>query len=264
MEKISCTVEILTRNNEKTLEQCLESVKDFGEIIVLDGNSTDRTLEIAWKFGCRVLKQYDTDEPLVRITDFAEVRNKGLTASTHLWFLFIDSDEYLSPEAVAEIRTIVADPNPRVRVWWQPRKYVVEGKVIDAAMTYPTRQIRFFHREAVEEFIKPIHERIKVRSGEVIGQLKSFEYVPMPEYGELVKKWQRYQSMEEARIRGASRGRLFGYSLEQGKVFLLYSFRLTQNILLVRPNRMPICYELLRLRYHLQFMVRLMNAAIFL
>ena len=106
--KIYCSVEILTLNSEKTLERCLESVKDFAEIIVLDGNSTDNTRDIAARYGAKIYPQYDTDERAVRITNFADIRNKGFRRATCDWFMFIDSDEYLSPELAREIREVVS------------------------------------------------------------------------------------------------------------------------------------------------------------
>lgn len=61
--KIPCSVQILIRNNEKTLERALDSVKDFAEIIVFDGNSRDQTLEIAKRYNCKIYRQYEIDEP---------------------------------------------------------------------------------------------------------------------------------------------------------------------------------------------------------
>ena len=54
MEPLS--VSVLTFDNERTLEFCLKSVSWADEIVVLDSFSTDRTLEIAKKFGC-VIRQ---------------------------------------------------------------------------------------------------------------------------------------------------------------------------------------------------------------
>ena len=49
--KIKCSVPLLTLNSEKTLARCFESVKDFEDILIVDGNSTDTTHDIAKKFG---------------------------------------------------------------------------------------------------------------------------------------------------------------------------------------------------------------------
>ncbi len=55
MDKIKCTVAVLTKNNEATLKRALESSKDFAEIIVVDGGSTDRTLDIARAYGLSLI-----------------------------------------------------------------------------------------------------------------------------------------------------------------------------------------------------------------
>jgi len=242
-EKIPCSVEILTRNSEQTLERCLESVKDFSDIIVLDGNSTDDTSIIAARYGARVIPQYDTPEPLVRISDFARVRNKGLELARYDWFMYIDADEYLSPEAVEEIRKIIMDSAPAAHVWWQPRKYVLNGKIIDCASTYPNRQIRFFHRNWVTGFIKPIHERIEIRSGARIGTLRSVEYVPFESLEELRSRWQRYSEKELDLYRDAGTTRIAKAIARNSALFAFYSLRYARNVMLCRGERMPFSYE---------------------
>ena len=49
------SVVINTYNAEKFLAQVLESVKDFDEVVVCDMESTDRTLEIARQYGCKIV-----------------------------------------------------------------------------------------------------------------------------------------------------------------------------------------------------------------
>ena len=252
VKKIPCSVEILTRNSAATLEKCLPSVKDFAEIIILDGNSTDRTLEIARKYGCRTYKQYDTDEPEVRIKDYAEIRNRGLKFASYDWFLYIDSDEYLSEEAVKEIRSIVQSPNPEAFVWWQPRKYVLAGRVVDCATTYPSQQIRFFHRAWVKEFIKPIHERIEVKPGAKVSRLKNFAYVPLGDFTSLKTRWARYFDLEERLFEGVSRKKLLRAAFKQAALFFLYALRYFRGLLFCRGVRMPLRYELARHKYILR------------
>ncbi len=241
--KIPCSVEILTRNSQATLERCLESVKDFAEIIILDGNSTDRTREIAARYGARILKQCETDDPAVRITDFSEVRNKGLGLSSYEWFLYIDSDEYLSQEAAEEIRAISESQNPPARAWWQPRAYVLSGTVIDCATTYPNRQMRFFHKSAVKKFIKPIHERIETIPGVSIGVLTNIEYVPLGGLEELKERWQRYIEKELDVYRGAPRARIGKAIVRNSALFAFYALRYFRNFIFCRGVRMSFSYE---------------------
>lgn len=247
--KIPCSVEILTRNSSPTLERCLESVKDFAEIIVLDGNSTDATRTIAEKYGCRIAKQYETNEANVSIKNYSEVRNKGLKLATYAWFMFIDSDEYLSKEAVEEIRSVAVSPNPSAYIWWQPRKYVLGGKIIECATTYPNRQVRFFHRERVKEFIRPIHERIEVKPGATTSILRNYEYVPLGSKAELAARWRRYTYTEAAIQRAVSPAKLLRLAFRQKMLFLFYLLRFLRNILFCRGIRMPLSYEWTRHKY---------------
>ena len=55
-EKNKISVVINTYNAEQHLEEVLESVKDFDEILICDMESTDHTLEIAQRYGCRIVK----------------------------------------------------------------------------------------------------------------------------------------------------------------------------------------------------------------
>ena len=55
MKRERCSVTIITLNEEKNLRDCLESVRWADEIVIVDSGSTDRTLEIAREFGCKVV-----------------------------------------------------------------------------------------------------------------------------------------------------------------------------------------------------------------
>lgn len=247
--KIYCSVEILTRNSALTLERCLESVKDFAEIIVLDGNSTDGTLEIARRYGCRIVKQYETEELNILIKDYSEIRNKGLRLATHDWFMYIDSDEYLSPEAVEEIRSIVEDPQPGIFIWWQPRKYVLDGQVIECATTYPNKQIRLFHRQYVGEFIKPIHERIETKPGAAVGTLRGVEYLPLEAPADLEARWGRYIRVERKMADGRPFQKRLRIAWRQLSLFFLYTLRYLRNVFFCRGRKMPLIYEWMRHKY---------------
>lgn len=260
MNKISCSVEILTRNSAATLERCLDSIKDFSEIIVLDGNSTDKTLNIAREYGAKIYKQYETDEPDVRIADFSEVRNKGLRLAQYDWFMFIDSDEYLSPEAVQEIRAIVGSSHPSApnergspagggrtaRAFWQPRKYVLNGKVIQCATTYPNKQIRFFWRGAATGFVKSIHERIDLEAGVRVGTLHGVEYVPLGSLHEMDQKWRRYRELEVSRYRDARPKKLLRLVFWHSLILLRVFSRYARNLFFCRGKKLPFRYEFIR------------------
>lgn len=256
LPKIPCSVEILTRNSAATLERCLESVKDFAEIIVLDGNSTDATLAIARKFNCKIYKQYETDEPEIKIKNYAEVRNKGLRLASFAWFLYIDSDEYLSREVVGEIRSVIQNPSPAALIWRQPRKYVFRGKVIECATTYPNRQIRFFHKAAIKGFLRPVHERVEIKEGERVGYLQYYEYVPLESFAALSGRWKHYLLLEEKRLEGVSRYALLKKMFYTLRTVAVYALRLAR-LMFCRGARLPLIFEIGRQWYNFRLLALL-------
>lgn len=249
-KKIPCTVEILTFNSEKTVSRTLESVKDFAEVIIIDGGSTDKTLEIVRGFGCVILSQ---DEKFKNengsIKNYSGVRNQGLSAAKYAWFAFVDSDEYFTPSLVEEIRAIVDVNIPKA--YWVPRKYVMNGEVIDCASTYPSRQMRFFHKDATEGFAKEVHERVQLKPGAPVEILKNFMCVPIDDNLENSRRKQdKYIKMDVARFKDISFGKYISMLIRNTEIAALYFFRTVRNCVFCRGNRMPFRYEMDRLVYY--------------
>ena len=176
MEKIPCSIGILTLNSGRTLRACLESVKNFAEIIICDGNSTDNTLDIAREYGAKIIKQYETDEKnLTCVTDKANVRQKSMEAAAYDWYFFMDSDDTLSPEVIAEIRNIAAKPDQNIFVWRMPTRIFIDNREIKYSSIYPSYQIRFFNRKTGAYFRGPVHDRIVFDEKKYpVGELRSF------------------------------------------------------------------------------------------
>ncbi|HEY4498585.1 MAG TPA: glycosyltransferase [Candidatus Paceibacterota bacterium] len=233
--KIPCTVAVLTHNSDATLKAALESVKDFAEIIVCDGASTDRTLDIARAYGARILPQ----DPVFKdqegkIKDFAGVHNQALQASSFDWHFYLDSDELMTPALTDEIHSSIlknigmksGEQESKSEVYWVDRKYTIDGKVVECAATYPTRQMRFFHKNAVTEFIKPIHERINPKPDAVIKTTKNFMLVPVsPDPLVWREKWKHYIELEVRRRGKISLWQWLAVCFENLKVSLLYAIR---------------------------------------
>lgn len=255
MEKIACTVEILTWNSEKTLKKCLESVKDFDDIIILDGNSTDKTLEIAQRYGARIIKQIETDEKNVRIEHFGEVRNKGLKHAKHDWFLYVDSDEYLSDEVVKEIGSIVAKAdNNKYFAYNIPRLSVFKGRILDKLR--PVYQVRFFNLKAVEGFIKRVHERINIKQGYEVGVLKNPEYVPLEDIESLKKKWDWYIDLQMQDTKKVSLKLLLTKTWANLYKFTAYWVKYVLSLVRRSGSSMPFLYEYYNALYHLKIIWR--------
>lgn len=167
-DKIRATVGILTYNSATTLERALKSVKEFDDILICDGGSTDQTIEIARRYGARVISQPQHGP----IQDFSAVRNHYLQAATYDWFLYIDSDETAEEGLVEEIRGIVEKNPDGMHVYNISPRIIYKGELIEYSSNYPGYQIRFFKRNPGVHYDKPIHERIVYPSDTAVHVLQ--------------------------------------------------------------------------------------------
>ena len=101
------TVIIPVRNEARNLPRCLESLRDVGEVFVIDSQSTDETGAIAESFGANVVQfHYHGGWPKKRQWAMDTL------AIAYDWILLLDADEVVTPELSREIRQAVQ--NPRV------------------------------------------------------------------------------------------------------------------------------------------------------
>ena len=135
MAKLSIIV--LTKNEERNIGPCLESVAWGDELIVLDAFSEDRTVEIARAHGARVHQR--------PFRNFADQRNAALELATHPWVFFVDADERATPELAAEVRRVIERDEPVG--WWVPRRNYIFGRWVRHAGWYPDYQLRLFRRD---------------------------------------------------------------------------------------------------------------------
>jgi len=99
MNKLPITVIVLVYNESKNIFDCLKSVSDLTDnIIVVDSNSTDNTLEIASKFGVKVYNH--------PFENYAKQRNWALNnvQIDHDWVMNVDADHRIMPEMVEELK----------------------------------------------------------------------------------------------------------------------------------------------------------------
>ncbi len=90
------SVVILAKNEERNIGDCLANLAWCSEIIVIDDYSTDKTSNIAKKYGVYIYKRHLN-------SDFASQRNFGLSKAANDWVLFVDADERISKLLSREI-----------------------------------------------------------------------------------------------------------------------------------------------------------------
>lgn len=198
--KIPATVRVFTFNSGKTLRRCLESLKDFEEILILDGNSTDNTLEVAREFGARIEKQFpDSDQPRI-IEDWPSVVHRAIDLAKFDWILYIDSDESASAGLVEEVRNIVSQSQIKHYMYNTPNRIFYNGREILHATSYPGYQYRFFNRQSGARYEGNPHYFLKFDKKKFVpGYLKNPWYVYVDERDLQIKKLQVYQDALDAK-----------------------------------------------------------------
>lgn len=94
---------LIIKNEEKNLPDCLESIKNIAdEIIVCDTGSDDNSIAIAEKFGSKIVHFKWNGS-------FADARNYSIAAASSNWILWIDADERLPQASVLEIKKIISN-----------------------------------------------------------------------------------------------------------------------------------------------------------
>lgn len=163
MRKQTLSVVLATFNEEKNLPDCLESVKDFAdEIVIVDGGSTDATVEIAKKFGAKV---HSTTNPKM----FHINKQKAIDLATSDWILQLDADERLTDGLSKEIESIINDRDARDG-YWIPRKNWFLGRFLMKGGVYPDYTLRLYKKGKGKLPQKDVHEQAVVAGS--VGYLR--------------------------------------------------------------------------------------------
>lgn len=156
------TVGIIAKNEESRIQDCLKSISELAdEIILINNGSSDKTVEVAQNFDPKI-KIFDSSS-----TSFSELRNLILEKSQNPWLLYIDADERLSTALQQEIKQIlnskssfIAYKIPRVNYYFGKNKW---PKV--------EMMERFFLKDALLEWKGDLHESPIIKGG--ISELKN-------------------------------------------------------------------------------------------
>lgn len=158
----SVSVVISTFNSEEKIEDCLKSVSWASEIIVVDGTSSDKTLDIVKKYTSNIFVR--PNHKMLNIN-----KNFGFSKAIGNWILCLDTDERVTPELKEEIENLKFKIEDSVNGYWMPRKNIIFGKWMEHTGWYPDLQLRLFKRGKGKFPEEHVHEMVKVQ-GE-IGQL---------------------------------------------------------------------------------------------
>lgn len=152
MKKSKLSVALAVYNEETNLSDCLESVKDIAdEIVIVDGGSTDKTVDIAKSFNARII-------PTKNLLNFHINKNKAIEAALGDWTLQLDADEVVTSELKEEIKKVISD-NSNINGYWIPRRNFFLGRFLKKGGQYPDYTMRLYRKGKGRLPAKDVHEQ---------------------------------------------------------------------------------------------------------
>jgi glycosyltransferase involved in cell wall biosynthesis len=190
------SVILITRNEEANLDDCLASLEGIAQqIVVVDTNSSDRTLEIAKKHGASISQPADWP-------GFGPQKNRALDLATSEWVLSLDADERLTPALKSEILTAIHH-SAHVNCFAIPRLSWYCGRFIRHSGWSPDYVDRLFKRGTARFSDDLVHERL-IPNGQVARLENTMLHYSFMNYSQVLQKLDRYStaSAEQAFAKG--------------------------------------------------------------
>ena len=148
---MSLSAVIIAKNEEEMITDCLDHLKFCDEVIVIDGKSEDRTVDIAKKMGAKVYQQ--------PFTDFATARNFGLEKANGEWILYIDADERVGNDLRENMVRTIKEGIKEISAYKVQRKNYYFG---NHQWPYIETLERLFKKEKLKGWYGVLHESPKV------------------------------------------------------------------------------------------------------
>lgn len=188
MSKLS--VIILTKNSENHIVDCIESVNLLAdEIIVIDDNSTDRTVDLADRLGARV----ETLPGKAGEVNFSEKRDFGLKKAKNKWILYIDADERVTRELKQSILKVINGDSSEYHAYKILRKNFYFG-------THPWPYVesleRLFLKSSLKGWKGQVHETPLVdgKIGELDGLLLHYTHTDLTSMVDKTLIWSKIEA----------------------------------------------------------------------
>jgi glycosyltransferase involved in cell wall biosynthesis len=180
-EPVAVSVVIAARDEAANIEACVASVRWAREVIVVENDSSDDTVERAARAGATVLSH-----PFVTI---GGQRNAAIERAACDWILVVDADERASPALGDEIRALIAG-SPSSAAYRVPRRNYFVGREVRHGGWGRDRPVRLI-RSTLRYNTSRVHEHVETTGG--VGQLKEpLEHRPYASLDDYFKKFDRY------------------------------------------------------------------------
>ncbi|HEF4099030.1 TPA: glycosyltransferase [Campylobacter jejuni] len=181
---------IIVKNAKQTLLECLNSLKDFDEIILLNNESSDNTLNIANEFKKDFANLHIYHSAFI---GFGALKNLALSYAKNDWILSIDADEVLENECIKELKNLELQEDNIIAL---SRKNLYKGEWIKACGWWPDYVLRIFNKNFTRFNDNLVHESLVLPSnGKKIHLKNGLRHYAFRDISHLIDKMQYYSSL---------------------------------------------------------------------
>lgn len=255
--KTTLSVVLATYNEEGNISDCLKSVKGIAdEIIIVDGGSKDKTVEIAKSLGAKVIKT--NNPPIFHIN-----KQKALDEAGCDWILQMDADERVSEQLLSEIRKVINLDDIEIEkyqktlknsklflrhqtllekrdgkistnesfygAFFMPRLNFFLGKFLKYGGVYPDGVIRLVKKGQAHFPCKSVHEQIVIKGK--VGWLQSdLLHFDSPTFSRYLERNSRYINLITDELKKEKAGKGLTELINYFLVKPIHWFLLTQII----------------------------------
>lgn len=195
---VKLTAIIITKNEARNIQECLETLTMCDEVVLVDNGSRDNTVQIARSMKCRVIETDDWP-------GFGTQKQRALESARGKWVLSIDADERLTPQLSEEIKHVIAQESHAG--YLIKRKSNFLGRWMRYGGWTPDYVLRLARRESCRFDLSPVHEKMIVNGR--IGKLRHhFLHYSYRDVNDVLSKQHRYALISSEKIRAKKGNRI--------------------------------------------------------
>ncbi|MBX2682487.1 glycosyltransferase family 2 protein [Campylobacter lari] len=190
MDLKQISVIMIVKNAQKTLKACLESLQEFGEIVLIENDSNDDTLKIAYEFSknYKNIKIYQH-----KFIGFGPLKNLAISYASNDWIFNIDADELAKKEFLQELKQI--EPN-KEDIIALPRENLYNGEWIKACGWWPDYVMRVFNKTHTSFNENLVHESLILHEDSKKIKLQNgLRHFAFDDIDSLLDKLQKYSKL---------------------------------------------------------------------
>lgn len=194
------SVIIPCKDEELNIRKCIESVLSIAdEILVADSGSSDKTMDIAREYNCRIIER--------EYINSANFKNWAIPQAEHQWILLVDADERVTPELSTEILEILSN-EPAYNGYFIYRRNYIFGHAVKHSGWGKDKVLRLFKRDISRYKEMRVHSEIEMKTGNTGFCKAKLEHFTYWSFSQMMRKYERYATWaaEDLRDQGKKSG----------------------------------------------------------